>query len=141
MTTSNQQLPDFSQLIKQMKVPGVDVEALAASHQKDIEALMAANQRAYEGVQALVQQQATMLQEALQQAQAGLRSTASSQSLSDAGTKQAEVAKQAFEQGLANMRELAEMATNSQKQAVDAIQKRMQEKFEETSRLMKQTKA
>ena len=141
MNPSDMQLPDFTQMLKGMSLPGVDVNALVASRRKDIEALVAANQRAQEGFKALVQRQTEILQdvmrkaqESAQQATAGTGSLG--QSFSDAATRQAENAKQAFEQALGNMRELAEMAASSQAAAYEVIQKRMKENFEETRQMM-----
>jgi phasin family protein len=134
MNPSDLQLPDFTQMLKNLSLPGVDVNALVASRRKDIEALVAANQRAQEGFKALVQRQTEILQETMRQTQEGGGTLG--QSLGDAATRQAESAKQAFEQALANMRELAEMAASSQTQAYEALQKRMKESVEETRQLL-----
>jgi phasin family protein len=49
--------------------------------------------------------------------------------------KQAELGRQALERALANVRELAEMATTSQTQAWNVINKRFQENLEELRHL------
>ena len=134
MNPSDLQLPDFTQMLKNLSLPGVDVNALVASRRKDIEALVAANQRAQEGFKALVQRQTEILQETMRQAQEGGGNLG--QSLGDAATRQAESAKAAFEQALANMRELAEMAASSQTQAYEVLQTRMKESVEETRQLL-----
>jgi phasin family protein len=48
----------------------------------------------------------------------------------DAAKKWADLAKGGFEKALANMRELAEMATQSQKEACDVVLKRIEENVE-----------
>jgi phasin family protein len=48
----------------------------------------------------------------------------------DAKKKRADVAKEGFEKALANMRELAEMTTRSQKEAFDVVRKRIEENME-----------
>lgn len=137
MNPSDMQLPDFTQMLKGLSLPGVDVNALVASRRKDIEALVAANQRAQDGFKALVQRQTEILQEVMRKAQPGTQGGGNlGQSLTDAATRQAETAKQAFEQALGNMRELAEMATASQTQAFEVIQKRVKESVEETRQLL-----
>jgi len=134
---SDLQLPDFTQMLKNLSLPGVDVNALVASRRKDIEALVAANQRAQEGFKALVQRQTEILQDTMRKAQAGAQGGGNlGQSLADAATRQAEGAKEAFQQALANMRELAEMAASSQTQAYEVLQKRMKESVEETRQLL-----
>ena len=44
--------------------------------------------------------------------------------------KRGELAKEGFEKALADMRELAEMATKSQKEAFDVVRKRFEENVE-----------
>ena len=132
MATSESRLPDINQLLQQLNLPGVDINALVNSRRKDIEALAAANQKAYEGLQALVQRQTQILQESMQKWQANAQGANLPQSLSEGATRQAEMARQAFEQALNNMRELAELAAKSQAQAFEVVQKRVQESLEET---------
>ena len=48
----------------------------------------------------------------------------------DAVKKRADLAKEGFEKALANMRELAEMATKSQKEAFEVVRKRIEENVE-----------
>jgi phasin family protein len=61
----------------------------------------------------------------------------SGQNPSAGAAKQAELGKQALERALANMRELAEMATSSQTQAWNVINKRFQENLEQLRHLAK----
>ena len=88
-----------------------------------LEALTAANRIAFEGWQALIRRQSEILQEAMKQAVADA-------SQQDALQKRAELAKDRFEGALNNMRELAEMATKSQKDAFDVVRKRVEENME-----------
>jgi phasin family protein len=48
----------------------------------------------------------------------------------DAKKKRADLAKEGFEKALANMRELAEITTQSQKEAFDVVRKRIEENVE-----------
>jgi phasin family protein len=126
---------DIKQLMEQFKIPGVDLGAMMEARRKDIEALVAANQQAYEGMQKLGQRQAEMLRDAMAEWQGASGKLMSGQSPRADATKQAELGKQALERALANMRELAEMATTSQTQAWNVINKRFQENLEELRRL------
>jgi len=63
-----------------------------------------------------------MLQETMQKVVADA-------SLLDA-KKRADLAKEGFEKALANMRELAEITTQSQKEAFDVVSKRIEENME-----------
>ena len=136
MKLPDMQLPDFTEMLKKLHIPGVDMDALVASRRKDIEALVAANQRAQESFKALVQRQTEMLQEAISKAQSHAQDSSMGQSLTDAATRQAENAKKAIEQALGSMREMADMATKSHTQAYEAMQKRMHEGFEKARDLL-----
>ena len=134
---TNPQLPfmDINQLMAQFKIPGVDVSAILEARRKDIEALVTANRQAYEGMQMLGQRQAEMLREAMTEWQAATMQVMSGQNPNAGAAKQAELGKQALERALANMRELAEIATSSQTQAWNVINKRFHENLEELRRL------
>ena len=114
---------DFTKLMSQFRLPGVDLAALVDRERKNIEALAKANRIAFEGWQRLVRRQAEILQETMKKvvADAGQE---------DAIKKRADLAKEGFEKALANMRELAEMATKSQKEAFDVVRKRIEENVE-----------
>ncbi len=134
---ANPEMPfmDVNKFLEQFKVPGVDVSAIMESRRKDIEALVSANQKAYEGMQSLTQRQAEMLKEAMAQWQAATKEMMSTQSPGAGAAKQAELGKQTFEKALANMRELAEMATKSQTQAWEVVNRRFQENLAELKQL------
>ena len=105
---------DFTKLMGQFPLPGVNFATLVDREQKNIEALTKANRIAFEGWQRLVRRQAEMLQETMKKvvADAGQE---------DAKKKRADLAKEGFEKALANMRELAEITTQSQKEAFDVV--------------------
>ena len=89
---------DFTKLMSQFRLPGVDFTALVDRERKNIEALVKANRIAFEGWQRLVRRQAEMLQETMKKVVADA-------SQEDAKKKRAELAKEGFEKALANMRE------------------------------------
>ena len=113
---------DFTKLMSQFQLPGVDFTALVDRERKNIEALVKANRIAFEGWQHLVRRQAEMLEETMKKV------------VADAGQqdpkKRADLAKEGFENALANMRELAEITTHSQKEAFDVVRKRIEEHVE-----------
>jgi phasin family protein len=111
---------DFTKLMKDFKLPGVDLATIMDREKKNIEALTEANRVAFEGWQALVRRQAEILQESIKQAVGNVQGE-------DAGTKRMDLAAHAFQSSLSNMRELAEMAIKSQKEAFDIIRKRVED--------------
>lgn len=124
-------IPDFSEFMKQMQVPGVDLEALMQEGQKNIEALQAANRAVAEGWQAMSQKQMEMFQETMQRWMEGMQAAGGS-SPTEAMSNQAEAAREGFEQALANMQELAQIAQDSQTKALEI----MRQRFEENMRNM-----
>ncbi len=128
---------DMSKMLGDLKIPGFDMEAAVAAQRKNIEALTAANQAAVQGMQAVAQRQAEILSQAMSEV------SAVAQQLSSAGSnpqeltaKQAELARKAFEQALANARELAEMVSKSNTEAFAIINKRVTESLQELKSLV-----
>lgn len=124
-------LTDFTKMMKDFQIPGVDWQELMASQQRNIAALTRANQLLMEGAQAVMQREMEILQKAMAEL------TQASQDLIKEGDPQASAAKRfqlaraSFETALGNMRELAELATKSNREALDVINKRALESFEE----------
>ena len=123
---------DFTKLMSQFQLPGVDFATLVDRERKNIEALAKANRIALEGWQRLVRRQAEMLQETMKKVVADA-------SQQDAKKKRADLAKEGFEKALANMRELAEITTQSQKEAFDVVRRRIEENVEGIRNLGRKT--
>lgn len=131
---------DFSKMMGDLKIPGFDMQAALESQRKNIEALTAANQAAVQGLQAVAQRQAEILSQAMSEVSAVAQQLASaSANPQEMTTKQAELARKAFEQALANMRELAEMVSKSNTEAFAIINKRVTESLQELKSLVKPT--
>ena len=133
MATNEVPFMDLSRMLEQFKLPGVDVNALVEARRKDVEALMQANQKAYQGVQALAQRQAELLTAAASSMQSGMASMAGKPP-AEVANQQAEMARQAFDKALVDMRELAEIMARSQAQAYETLSKRFQEHIQEFQR-------
>jgi phasin family protein len=122
---------DFTKLMSQFRLPGVDFAALVDREQKNIQALAEANRIAFEGWQRLVRRQAEILQETMKKV------------VADAGQvdamKRTDLAKEGFEKALANMRELAEMGSKSQREAFEVVRKRIEENVEDIRNFGKKT--
>lgn len=123
---------DFNKMLSQFRIPGVDFAAIVDRERKNIEALAQANRIAFEGWQALVRRQSEILQEAMKQAMADAQQE-------NGMAKRADLARERFEGALNNMRELAEMATKSQKDAFDVVRKRVEENIESFRNLGKKS--
>ncbi|MGI9418270.1 MAG: phasin family protein [Geminicoccaceae bacterium] len=131
---------DISRMFADLSVPGVDWKEVMASQQKNIAALTEANQRLMEGAQAVAQQQSQIMSKAMAEL------TAASQELMKEGDPQAgaqkrfDLAKSSFESAVGNMQELAELAGQSNSEAMKIINKRAAEAFEEIKELIQSKK-
>ncbi|WP_298727061.1 TIGR01841 family phasin [uncultured Ferrovibrio sp.] len=131
---------DFTKMFGDLKVPGFDPASLAAAQQRNIDAIAAANKRALEGYQALVKRQAEMFQETMQEIARMMKESVGTGAPDANLTKQAEMLRQAVEKALANMRELTEMASKTNSEAFETVQRRLQENLEEIKNSFAQAK-
>ena len=99
----------------------IDFDAVVASQQKNVEALANARRAAFEGTRAVAKRQAEILQETMNQTAKSFDALAKAGSPSEVAAQQAELAKEAFEKALGNLRELAEMVTKAQQGAIDTM--------------------
>ncbi len=131
---------EITKALESMKIPGVNVEALLSSQQKNIEALNAANRVAIEGIQTLGQRQAEILRIAMEEAAKAAQDVATVGQPQEIPAKQAEIAKAAFEKGLANMQELAELAARANSDTLAVVNKRFAESFDDFKAIFAQKK-
>lgn len=119
-------LPDLGKMLEQMQVPGVDIKQLADDAQKNIDALQEANRAVLEGWRTLAEKQMEIFQQTVQRwqdASAGEGSAFTAES----AEKQTQLAREGFEQTLTHMKELAEIATESQSKAFEIMRSRFEE--------------
>jgi phasin family protein len=134
MTTNGKQTffdVDVSKAFAGFQFPGFDVESLVASQRKNLEAFTQANQLAVEGAQAVARRNVELIRQAVEEASAALRELTQPGAPEERFAKNAELAKHAFEKGVANAREIVELMTKANAEAFNVIQKRVTEGFEE----------
>jgi phasin family protein len=122
---------DMSKAFAGLNMPGFDVEALMASQRKNLEAFTQANQLAVEGVQAVARRQVELAKQAVEEASTLLRDISQPGAPEERLAKNTELAKQAFEKGLATARELTELVSKANAEAFNVITKRVTESFDE----------
>jgi phasin family protein len=129
---------DVGKAFAGFQFPGFDVESLVAAQRRNLEALTQANQLAVEGVQAVARRQVEIAREAVDEVSTLVRDWTQPGAPEERIAKNAEYAKVAFEKGIANARELAELVTKANTEAFGVIQKRVSEGFEEMREYAKQ---
>ena len=107
------------------------MDAIVASQKKNLEALTSANRVAIEGLQAVAKRQAEILQETMNEASKAVDALSKAGSPPEVAAKQAELAKDAFERALSNMRELAEMVSKANQEATSTINARISASLDE----------
>lgn len=128
---------DMSKMFADMKVPGVDWQAVMKSQQKNISALTEANQKLFEGAQAVMKQQAEILQKSMTELTAASQEMMKQGDPKEGAQKRFDLAKTSFEAAVANMQELADVAGKSNGEVLEIINKRANEAMEEIKTVIK----
>ena len=118
----------------------IDVDAVVQSQRKNVEALAEANKLAYEGMQAVFQRQLEILRHTAEEVAQASQGLSAPESPQDLAVRQTELAKDAFERTLGNLRELAEMVAKSNSEACDLLNKRFAQGLDELRDLLLKTK-
>jgi phasin family protein len=111
---------DFAKLIESCQIGGVDMTSLIDMEKKNIDALIEVNRSAYDGWRNLMARQAEVFQETM-------KTIAAEASHETGAGRRTEIVRLGFEKALANMRELAETATESQKKTIEILHRRFEE--------------
>jgi phasin family protein len=128
--------PDLAKMMEQFRIPGVDWSALMAAQQKNLEALTRANQLLMQGAEAVMKREMEILQKALEEASTASQALVQETDPKANAAKRFELARAAFEAALANMRELAELATKSNKEALEVINSRALAAFDDVKKAL-----
>ncbi len=105
---------DLGEMMQRLQPPGVDLGTVMERGAEDIEALRQANQTMVDGFTALAQKQGEIFQRTLE----AWRDAAAEGRMASP--------QEGFETALSNMRELAEIAAQSQARAAEIIRERME---------------
>ena len=135
-----QDMTDFSKIMADYKIPGVDWQEVIAAQQKNLQALAKANQVLVEGAQAVMRREIEILQKAMAELAEASRELMQQGDPQAQASKRLELDKTSFEAAIQNMRELAEVAGRSNREALEVINQRALESFEEIRKAMDRKK-
>jgi phasin family protein len=130
---------DFAKVADQFKLPGVDAQALVEYQKRNLEAFASANKIALEGFQAVIRRQAEIVRKGVEDASKALSDLNAAETPQDKLVKQVELAQEAYEAAVANLKELTEMASKSNGEAANLISTRVTESFGEFTGEVKKT--
>ncbi|MGB8276248.1 MAG: phasin family protein [Alphaproteobacteria bacterium] len=140
-TTANVFDVDVTKVLSGMKVPSINIQALAASQRKNLEAIANANKVALEGIQEIARRQGEMVTQSVEDVTGAVTDLMSAGSMEDRAVKNAEFAKSVYQKVLANMWDLGEMVTKSNSRAFGVINKRVADSLDEVKSIVSQKAA
>ena len=124
-------MQSMQKMMGDMKMPAFDWEAVIAANRKNMEAFAQANQLAAEGAQAILRRQGEILKGAMEDANRSLKTMLADGTPEDRVARQTEAMKTAFESAISNYREMVEMASKSNAEALTVVSKRVSESLDE----------
>ena len=123
---------DPMRMLAEMKMPMVDVQALAAAQRRNLEALSTANRVALEGAQAIARRHMEILQQSMTEMTEAVRGVSSGGTDPSArAAQQAEMVKATYERAVGNMKELADLIQKSNAEALTVLNRRFSEAMDE----------
>ncbi|MBM3548647.1 MAG: phasin family protein [Alphaproteobacteria bacterium] len=126
----------MQKMMGDMKLPAFDWEAIMAANRRNMEAFAQANQLAAEGAQAIIRRQGEILKGAMEDANRTMKTMLADGSPEDRIARQTDAIKTAFEQAISNYREMVEMASKSNAEAMNIMSKRVSESLDELKGVM-----
>lgn len=134
---SDLRIPSLGQAAQMPQIPGVNVEKMVDAQKRNMEVLTAANKMAFDGFQAILRRQGEIMRRAFEEASDVAGRMTSTTDPQQRMAFQADVTKEAFERAVANLRELTELATNSNTEVLDLLKSRVVESFDELGEVLR----
>ena len=129
---------DFSKFFGEVKVPPMpDMEVVLAAHKRNLDALSEANRVALEGAQAVARRHMEIMQSTMTGLTATLKELSVTESPASRAAKQTDLLKQAYENAVANTRELGDLIQKSNSEALSKLNHRFSEAMTEMKALFK----
>lgn len=128
---------DVKKLMGDMKIPAMpDVEAVLAAHKRNLDALTEANRVALEGAQLVARRHMEIMQETMSGLTATLKELSANQPPAARAAKQAELLKKAYENAVANTKELGDLIQKSNAEAMSKLNTQFSEAMTEMKALL-----
>jgi phasin family protein len=131
---------DVSKVFSEMKIPPLpDMEAVLAAHKRNLEALTDANRVALEGAQAVARRHMEIMQSTMSGLTSSLQNISMTDTPATRAAKQTDLLKQAYENAVANTRELGDLIQKSNAEAMQKLNTRFSEAMSEMKALFKKS--
>ncbi|MBV8190295.1 MAG: phasin family protein [Alphaproteobacteria bacterium] len=122
---------DFTKIVGEFKLPQVNVETMVEATRKNFAALTTANTAAVESIKAIGQRQGDMVRAAMEDLSKHGSEVLAAATVEEKAVKQIDFAKKSYESAIANTKELAELYSKGQTEALTALSGRVAEFAEE----------
>jgi len=126
---------DMTKMMGDFKMPNVDMSALMAVSKRNMEVMSEVNKLTTESFQAVARRHSEIMRDSVAEFQTTMKDMMANRSTEGMSERQAEMAKKSFEAAVANARELSEMSSRANTEAMDLINKRFTESLEEIKTL------
>ncbi|MEW5704622.1 MAG: phasin family protein [Pseudomonadota bacterium] len=122
---------DVTKLFGDFRFPEFDIEAVLVSQRKNLEAMTTLSQLAFDGAQTLAKRQAELVKECFDCCTKGATAVFEAEALEDKAVKQVDLAKDLFEETLADLNEMADLTAKSTNAIFHVFEKRVAESLGE----------
>lgn len=129
--------PDFSSFYQAFKMPGINFDAMMATHRKNVEALNTAQQASAEMMRNLMQVNSQYMKQLFEEMNSQARSAMNGSSGHEKLNTQTEAVKGHVDKALRHTREVTEMLNQSTARVLDIYAKRFREYLDEAKDNMK----
>ena len=131
---------DITRYFAELKLPPMpDLDALTAANRRNIEALTAANKVALEGAQAVAKRHMEIMQQTVAEMTAAMQALATPEAPKARAARQAEMAKEAYQHAVANLKELSDLIQRANAEALGLVNRRFTEALDEIKTLAEKT--
>lgn len=128
---------DLGKALGDLKIPGVDMKALLASHQKNLATLADLNRQVVASVQQIAHRQAEHVRQAVTEAAQAAKAAATSPAAKELASHSADLTRQALDKAVEHAKEISEIAAKAHAQAAETVNKRVAEGLDELRALLK----
>ena len=122
---------DFSKIAGEFKFPMVNVESVVEASRKNFAALTTASTSAVESIKSIAQRQGDMLRTAMEDISKHGSDVLAAATVEEKAAKQIDFAKKSYDAALANAKELVDLYSKGQEEALTAINARLAELTDE----------
>ncbi len=122
---------DFTKIAGEFKIPTVNVETMVESGRKNFAAFTTVSTTTVEALKAIAQRQTDMMRAAMEDFSKHGSEVLAAATVEEKAAKQIDFVKKSYDNAIANSKELADLYTKSQADALEAIHARVAELTDE----------